>query len=223
MDFEIARRRMVKQLVARGICDGRVIEAMQKIPRHLFVEEAMAAQAYSDSSLPIGDRQTISQPYTVALMTELLQLQGTEKILELGTGSGYQAAILATLGGRVYTVERLRTLGLRARKVLDSIGLYNVNIRMGDGTIGWPEEAPFDAIVVTAGAPEIPPQLLEQLNFGGRLVIPIGTQSEQTLVRVTRTGEGEFVREDFEQCRFVKLVGKQGWTDDGRDSVHFKN
>jgi protein-L-isoaspartate(D-aspartate) O-methyltransferase len=223
MDFEIARKRMVKQLIARGIRDGRVIEAMQKIPRHLFVEEAMAAQAYSDSSLPIGEKQTISQPYTVALMTELLQLQGTEKILELGTGSGYQAAILATLGGRVYTVERLRPLGLRARKVLDSIGLYNVNIRMGDGTIGWPEEAPFDAIVVTAGAPEIPPQLLEQMNIGGRLVIPVGTQSEQTLVRVTRTGEGEYAREDVEQCRFVKLVGKQGWTDDGRDSVHFKN
>ena len=223
MDFEIARKRMVKQLMARGIRDGRVIEAMQKIPRHLFVEEAMAAQAYSDSSLPIGEKQTISQPYMVALMTELLQLQGTEKILELGTGSGYQAAILATLGGRVYTVERLRPLGLRARKVLDSIGLYNVNIRMGDGTIGWPEEAPFDAIVVTAGAPEIPPQLLEQLNVGGRLIIPVGTQSEQTLVRVTRTGESEYAREDVEQCRFVKLVGKQGWTDDGRDSVHFKN
>ena len=223
MDFEIARKRMVKQLMARGIRDGRVIEAMQKIPRHLFVEEAMAAQAYSDSSLPIGEKQTISQPYMVALMTELLQLQGTEKILELGTGSGYQAAILATLGGRVYTVERLRPLGLRARKVLDSIGLYNVNIRMGDGTVGWPEEAPFDAIVVTAGAPEIPPQLLEQLNVGGRLIIPVGTQSEQTLVRVTRTGESEYAREDVEQCRFVKLVGKQGWTDDGRDSVHFKN
>lgn len=213
MDYEIARRRMVKQLVARGIRDGRVIEAMQKIPRHLFVEEAMAAQAYSDSPLPIGEKQTISQPYTVALMTELLQLDGREKILELGTGSGYQAAILATLGGRVYTVERLRALGLRARKVLDSIGLYNVNIRMGDGTLGWPEEAPFDAIVVTAGAPDIPPMLLEQLTVGGRLVIPVGTPHEQTLVRVTRTGEAEFTREDVEQCRFVKLVGQQGWTE----------
>ena len=223
MDFEIARRRMVKQLMERGICDGRVIEAMQKIPRHLFVEEAMAAQAYSDTSLPIGEKQTISQPYIVALMTELLQLRGSEKVLELGTGSGYQAAILATLAGRVYTVERLRPLGLRARKVLDSVGLYNVNIRMGDGTMGWPEEAPFDAIVVTAGAPEIPSMLLEQLKIGGRLVIPVGSLDEQTLVRVTRTGEGEYTREDLEQCRFVKLVGKQGWTDNGRDSVNLKN
>lgn len=223
MDFEIARKRMVMQLRARGISDGRVIEAMQKIPRHLFVEEAMAAQAYSDSSLPIGEKQTISQPYTVALMTELLHLEGTEKVLELGTGSGYQAAILATLAGRVYTVERLRPLGLRARKVLDSIGLYNVNIRMGDGTVGWPEEAPFDAIVVTAGAPEIPSLLLEQLAVGGRLVIPVGAQDVQTLVRVVRTGENEFTREDVEQCRFVKLVGKQGWTDNGRDTVCLKN
>lgn len=224
MDFEIARRRMVKQLVSLGISDGRVIDAMQKVPRHLFVEEAMAAQAYSNSSLPIGEKQTISQPYMVGLMTELLQLQGLEKVLELGTGSGYQAAILALLAGRVYTVERIRSLALRARKVLDGIGLLNVNIKIGDGTMGWSEEAPFDAIVVTAGAPEVPQVLIEQLKEGGRLVIPIGSRSGQTLVRLTKGADGTVVREDVTDCRFVKLVGKQGWNDEENyGSVYLKN
>ena len=224
MDLEIARRRMVKQLVSRGINDSRVIEAMQKVPRHLFVEEAMAAQAYSDSSLPIGEKQTISQPYMVGLMTELLQLQGSEKVLELGTGSGYQAALLALLAGRVYTVERIRTLALQARKVLDSIGFLNVNIKIGDGSMGWSEEAPFDAIVVTAGAPEIPQVLIDQLKEGGRLVIPTGSRSDQTLVRVIKTADGGLVRENVKDCRFVKLVGKQGWNDDENyGSVYLKN
>src|SRR6266581_2505858 len=182
MNYEIARKRMVDtQIVARGISDRRVIAAMLKVPRHIFVEEAMAAQAYSDSPLPIGEKQTISQPYMVAAMTELLELTGSEKVLEIGTGSGYQAAILALLANKVCTIERLRSLALRARKVLDSLGLLNVNLKIGDGTCGWQEEAPFDAIIVTAGAPAIPEQLVEQLKVGGRLVIPVGDQYEQTL------------------------------------------
>lgn len=215
MNFDIARKRMVEsQIISRGVKDRRLIEAMLKVPRHVFVEEAMAAQAYSDSPLPIGEKQTISQPYMVALMTELLQLSGREKVLEIGTGSGYQAAILATLADRVYTVERIRPLALKARKALDSIGLLNVNIKISDGTVGWEEEAPFDAIIVTAGAPEIPEKLLEQLNPGGRLVIPVGSQFEQILVRVTKQEDGSFVRDDITGCRFVKLVGRYGWGTD---------
>jgi protein-L-isoaspartate(D-aspartate) O-methyltransferase len=212
MNFEIARRRMVEtQIIARGILDRRVIEAMLKVPRHIFVEEAMSAQAYSDSPLPIGEKQTISQPYMVALMTELLQLTGTEKVLEIGTGSGYQAAILATIADRVYTIERLRPLALRARKALDSVGLLNVNLKIGDGTDGWEDEAPFDAIIVTAGAPDIPEVLISQLNVSGRLVIPIGDKSDQTLVRITRREDGSIYRESSVACRFVKLIGKFGW------------
>jgi len=212
MNFDIARRRMVDtQILARGIRDRRVIEAMLKVPRHVFVDEAMSAQTYSDTSLPIGEKQTISQPYMVALMTELLQLGGSEKVLEIGTGSGYQTAILATLADRVYTVERLRPLALRARKALDSLRLLNVNIRVGDGTDGWEGEAPFDAILVTAGAPEVPETLVAQLRTGGRLVIPVGGRTEQTLVRVTRQADGTGRRETSIACRFVKLVGRHGW------------
>ena len=213
MNFEIARRRMVEtQIIDRGIQDRMVIEAMLKVPRHIFVEEAISSQSYSDSPLPIGEKQTISQPYMVALMTELLQLNGSEKVLEIGTGSGYQAAILATIASRVYTVERIRPLALRARKALDSIGLLNVNIKVGDGTDGWQEESPFDAILVTAGAPEIPDILISQLNVGGKLVIPVGDQLEQTLVRVIKNADGSIIRERSVACRFVKLIGKHGWT-----------
>jgi len=212
MNFEIARKRMVEaQLVARGIKDQRVIDAMLRVPRHLFVAEAMAAQAYSDSPLPIGEKQTISQPYMVALMSELLRLAGGEKVLEIGTGSGYQAAILSTLGARVYTVERHRPLALQARRVLDGLGMLNVNLKIGDGSDGWAEEAPFDAIMVTAGAPEIPQNLLSQLATGGRLVIPVGSQHEQILKRVTRTADG-YQYEQSVGCRFVRLVGKSGWS-----------
>lgn len=200
------------QIVARGITDRRVVEAMLKVPRHIFVEEAMSAQTYSDSSLPIGEKQTISQPYMVALMTELLQLNGTERVLEIGTGSGYQAAILATIAKRVYTVERIRSLALRARKALDSLGLLNVNIRIDDGTDGWATDAPFDAIIVTAGAPEVPQTLISQLKIGGRLVIPVGDQIEQTLVSITKREDGTVSRENSVSCRFVKLIGKFGWT-----------
>jgi protein-L-isoaspartate(D-aspartate) O-methyltransferase len=212
MNFEVARKRMVEaQLVARGIKDQRVIDAMLRVPRHLFVAEAMAAQAYSDSPLPIGEKQTISQPYMVALMSELLRLAGGEKVLEIGTGSGYQAAILSTLGARVYTVERHRPLALQARRVLDGLGMLNVNLKIGDGSDGWAEEAPFDAIMVTAGAPEIPQNLLSQLATGGRLVIPVGSQHEQILKRVTRTADG-YQYEQSVGCRFVRLVGKSGWS-----------
>ncbi|MCM0084386.1 protein-L-isoaspartate(D-aspartate) O-methyltransferase [Geomonas sp. Red32] len=213
MDLSVARKRMVAQLVKRGITDQRVIDAMQQIPRHLFVEEAMAAQAYSDTPLPIGEKQTISQPYTVALMTQMLQLTGKERVLELGTGSGYQAAVLATLAGWVYTVERIRPLALKARKVLDGLRLLNVNLRIGDGTDGWPEEAPFDAILVTAGAPSVPDCLIDQLAPGGRMVIPVGDKVDQQLVLVKKGHDGSIEREDSEGCRFVRLIGRHGWSE----------
>jgi protein-L-isoaspartate(D-aspartate) O-methyltransferase len=202
------------QVKARNIIDSRLIEAMQKIPRHIFVEEAMAAQAYSDTSLPIGEKQTISQPYMVALMIEMLQLTGSEKVLEIGTGSGYQTAILALLAARVYTIERLRPLALKARKALDSLGLLNINMRIEDGTAGWEAEAPFDAIIVSAGAPDVPRQFVEQLSVGGRLVIPVGNQSEQVLAKISRGVDSALVREDFVNCRFVKLIGQFGWKDE---------
>lgn len=212
MNYDIARKRMVEtQVIGRGIRDRRVIDALLKIPRHLFVEEAMAAQAYNDNPLPIGERQTISQPYMVALMTEMLELKGKERVLELGTGSGYQAAVLAVLADRVYTMERIRPLAMRARKVLDSLGLLNVNIKIDDGTCGWEEESPFDAIIVTAGAPEIPEALVKQLAPGGCLVLPVGNQTSQTLVRILKGEDGAISVEQSIGCRFVKLIGKHGW------------
>lgn len=205
---------MVAELVKRGITDQRVINVMLELPRHIFVEEAMSAQAYSDGSLPIGEKQTISQPYIVARMTELLALTGREKVLELGTGSGYQAAVLATLADRVCTVERIRPLALKARKALDSLRLLNVNLKIGDGTEGWPEEAPFDAILVTAGAPFLPECLIEQLAPGGRLVIPVGDRVDQKLLVVRKGMDGSVTREEADDCRFVRLIGKNGWSDE---------
>ncbi|MBU5637054.1 protein-L-isoaspartate(D-aspartate) O-methyltransferase [Geomonas sp. Red69] len=214
MNSAVARKRMVAELVKRGITDQRVINAMLELPRHIFVEEAMASQAYSDGSLPIGEKQTISQPYIVARMTELLALTGREKVLELGTGSGYQAAVLATLADRVCTVERIRPLAMKARKALDSLRLLNVNLKIGDGTEGWPEEAPFDAILVTAGAPALPECLVEQLAPGGRLVIPVGDRLDQKLVVIKKASDGSVTREEADDCRFVKLIGKNGWSDE---------
>jgi len=215
MNLEILRKRMVQdQIIARGITDRRVIEAMLKVPRHIFVQEAMAAQAYSDSPLPIGEKQTISQPYMVALMTELLNLTGSEKVLEIGTGSGYQAAILATLAERVCTVERIRQLALRARKCLDSLKLFNVMLKINEGEgspVGWEEEAPFDAILVTAGAPYVPDILIDQLAPEGRLVIPVGNELEQRLLKIVKHGDGTLESIPSVGCRFVPLVGKQGW------------
>lgn len=200
--------------MARGISDRRVIDSMLKIPRHIFVQEAFAAQAYNDNPLPIGEKQTISQPYIVALMTEKLALTGTEKVLEIGTGSGYQTAILATLADRVYSAERIRPLALRARKCLDSLKLFNVQLRINDSEgspVGWEEEAPFDAIIVTAGAPEVPVILTDQLASGGRLVIPVGTGISQQLVTIVKGADGELQHELSIECRFVPLIGKQGW------------
>ena len=205
---------MVAELVKRGITDQRVIGAMLEIPRHIFVEEAMSAQAYSDGSLPIGEKQTISQPYIVAKMTQMLELSGREKVLELGTGSGYQAALLATLADRVYTVERIRPLALKARRALDTLGLLSVNLRIGDGTDGWQEEAPFDAILVTAGAPSIPECLISQLAPGGRLVIPVGDRSDQQLVLISKALDGKVTRAESDGCRFVRLIGKNGWSEE---------
>ncbi len=209
-----ARKTMVEtQLIPRGIKDRRVISAMLKVPRHLFVDEALRAQAYSDYPLPIGEGQTISQPFMVAFMTEALKLEGTEKVLEIGTGSGYQTAILAELAEMVYSVERIPSIADRARKTLDSLGYSNIAIRIGDGTLGWEEFAPFDAILVTAGAPDIPPPYMEQLAEGGRLVIPVGGEFVQELVRLTKKKE-RIVRENLGGCRFVKLIGRYGWQED---------
>ena len=215
MNFDIARKKMVQeQIIARGVRDRRVLDAMLQIPRHIFVQEAFAAQAYSDSALPIGEKQTISQPYMVALMTELLALTGSEKVLEIGTGSGYQTAILATLADRVYSAERIRPLALRARKCLDSLKLFNVQLRINDtegSPIGWEEEAPFDAIIVSAGAPTVPSVLTEQLARGGRLVIPVGTDSDQQLLKIVKNEQGELESAISVGCRFVPLIGKNGW------------
>lgn len=211
IDFVKARNRMVdEQIVARGIRDPKVVAALRKVPRHLFVEEALWNQAYSDYPLPIGERQTISQPYMVALMTEALQLKGGEKALEVGAGSGYQTAILAEIAKKVFSIERILSLGIKARELLYKLGYTNFEIRISDGTQGWPEESPFDAILVTAGSPDIPKPLVEQLVVGGRLVIPVGDAFSQDLYRVTKTPSGSF-KEDLGGCRFVKLVGKYGW------------
>lgn len=212
--YEKQRKRMVDtQIRSRGIRDGRVLRAMEKVPRHLFVDEGLIDQAYNDNPLPIGEKQTISQPYIVALMTEALELTGREKVLELGTGSGYQAAILAELADRVFTIERIAALAQKARKLLESLHYYNVVIRVGDGTYGWREEAPFDAILVSAGAPSIPRTLVEQLAVGGRLVIPVGGRYTQSLIKLTRLSEDpdDVRKEDLGGCRFVSLIGEHGW------------
>lgn len=214
IDFPKARVKMVEeQIISREIKDPRVIAAMKKVPRHLFVEEALQSQAYSDHPLPIGEKQTISQPYMVALMTEALQLTGKERVLEIGAGSGYQTAILAELAERVFSIERIRPLAIRARQLIYELGYFNVEIKIFDGTYGWAEEGPFEAIMVTAGAPDIPQPLLDQLTIGGRLVVPVGDAFVQDLIRITKTGEG-IKREDLGGCRFVKLIGKHGWNDE---------
>ena len=214
-DFAIARRRMVEEQVrGRGVKDPRVLDAMLRVPRHQFVPEGLASQAYSDFPLPIGERQTISQPYMVAVMSEALQLCGDEKVLEIGTGSGYQAAVLALLARQVFSLERIPALARQARRTLDACGFARVNVRVTDGTFGWEEEAPFDAIMVTAGAPAIPAAYRDQLAPGGRLVIPVGDRLSQVLVRVTRRGERDFHEERLFGCRFVPLVGTHGWREE---------
>ncbi len=211
MDFAIPRERMLaEQLVRRGIRDTRVLQAMGKVPRHLFVDEALAGRAYGDYPLPIGERQTISQPYMVALMTEALELVGHERVLEIGTGSGYQTAILAELCSKVFSIERIKGLADRAVRTLDTLGNYNVLVRVGDGSLGWREEAPFDAILVTAAAPTVPEALVEQLAPKGRLVIPVGDVYNQELRKGVK-GEDGMRWSDLGGCVFVKLIGDRGW------------
>ncbi len=199
-----------EQLIPRGINNNRVLAAMRKVPRHEFLPDVLSNQAYSDHAVPIGQGQTISQPYIVALMSQLLGLTGTERVLEIGTGSGYQAAILAELCQKVYTVERVKILADKARINLDRLGYRNVAMKTFDGTYGWKEHAPFDAIIVTAAAPEIPQSLLDQLTESGVLVIPVGDRNSQVLIKVVKTLSGA-IQEKSTPCVFVPLIGNQGW------------
>ena len=211
-EFQIPRLRMVEKLRDHyKIADQRVLDVMNRLPRHHFVPEALKSQAYKDNALPISAGQTISQPFIVARMTELLELTGKERVLEIGAGSGYQSAVLASLARKVYAVERIQSLANDAMAKLRSLGINNVSMRNADGTNGWQVYAPFDAIMVAAGGPEVPKPLLDQLEIGGRLVVPIGEdQKTQMLVRVTRTADG-FTSEDHGPCTFVPLIGEHGW------------
>lgn len=202
-----------RQLVDRGITDPQVLETMRKVPRHVFVSESYREAAYEDRPLPIGEGQTISQPYMVGIMTQSLQLRGGGKVLEIGTGSGYQTAILAELAAEVYTIERFPALIQNARRILRSLGYENIFFLTGDGSRGWPEQAPFDGIIVTAGAPEVPQPLKEQLAEGGRLLIPVGPRYSQSLYRVMRKGN-RYNEEDVTGCVFVPLVGDFGWKEE---------
>ena len=209
--FERERARMVdEQLAGRGIADERALAAMRKVPRHLFVDEALRERAYGDHALPIGEEQTISQPYIVALMTSLLALTGREKVLEVGTGSGYQTAVLGELARRVCSIERLPRLAQRARAILEGLGYTNVWVRVGSGTLGWSDEAPFDRIIVTAGGPTVPPPLFDQLAPDGLMVLPLGDADSQTLTVVEHAG-GVMKRTPHGECKFVRLVGKYAW------------
>ncbi|MFA4911239.1 MAG: protein-L-isoaspartate(D-aspartate) O-methyltransferase [Desulfobacteria bacterium] len=211
MDFNTERQLMVEnQLKKRGIVDLMVLEAMRKVPRHSFVPPELMSSAYHDCPLSIGEGQTISQPYMVALMTECLELKGEERVLEVGTGSGYQTAILAELAKKVYTVEIHKSLSGKARQLLTDLGYNNIEFGIGDGSKGWEEKSPFGGIIVTAGSPDIPSILQDQLTDGGRLVIPVGSRFLQSLYRITRVGDS-FHKEEFTSCVFVPLVGEHGW------------
>lgn len=208
--YQSQRARMIELLRARGIHDERVLKAMAEIPRHLFVPDALAAKAYGDHALPIGDMQTISQPYMVARMTELLEVDADSTVLEIGAGSGYQTAVLSAVAGRVLSIERLSELARNAQRNIRRLGCYNATVKWFDGTIGWSDHAPYDGILVAAGSPEIPEPLVKQLIVGGRLVIPIGDADQQVLVRIIRTETG-VTRENHGLCQFVKLIGRHGW------------
>jgi len=214
--YERQREEMVRhQIEARGIKDPVVLSAFRSVPRHLFVSEALRDQAYGDYPLPIGEQQTISQPYIVAEMTQALELRKDDRVLEIGTGSGYQAAILAEIVYRVYTIERIRSLYIQARKLLDKLHYHNIVMRCSDGTAGWKDESPFDAIIVTAGAPHVPEKLLDQLAEGGRMVVPVGNQHSQDLIKVVKDKKGIY-KSNLGGCRFVKLIGEQGWKENKR-------
>ena len=209
--FRTARRRLAERLRADGIHDERVLAAVEAVERHLLVPEALRDRAYRNTPLPIGDGQTISAPDVVALMTQAAGLTGNETVLEVGTGSGYQAALLSRLAARVVSIERIPRLAARARSALDLLGRTNVIVYLGDGTQGRPADAPYDAILVTAGGPDVPPPLLEQLAPGGRLVGPFGPRGEQDLLCITRGADDCFTRQRIARCRFVDLIGQHGW------------
>ena len=214
MDYQRQRNLMVDtQIISRGVNDARVIAAMRKVPRHLFMDESSWYKAYDDMALPVGEGQTISQPYMVAVMTELLGLGGDEKVLEIGTGSGYQAAVLAELSRELYTIERIQSLSDRAREVIAELGYDNIHMKVGDGTLGWPEAAPFDRILITAAAPVVPEPLVDQLSEGGILVAPVGDRFSQQLVRLLKQ-KGNLLKEYQTPCVFVPLVGEHGWKTD---------
>jgi protein-L-isoaspartate(D-aspartate) O-methyltransferase len=212
MDYEYARERMVEmQIMSRGINDPGVLAAMRTVPRHLFVEESLRDSAYEDHPIPIGEGQTISQPYMVALMTELLEINSESVVLEVGTGSGYQSAILAEIAKQVYTVERLAPLAEKARQVFEQLHYDNIEIRIDDGTLGWNEHAPYDGIIVAAGAPAVPESLVEQLAEDGKLVIPVGNRISQVLQVLRKHKDGSIATSTSCHCVFVKLIGKDGW------------
>ncbi|MEX0994608.1 MAG: protein-L-isoaspartate(D-aspartate) O-methyltransferase [Balneolaceae bacterium] len=208
--FVNRRIKLVEKLRSKGIRDESVLQAIGTIPRHEFIDTALGNRAYEDTALPIGKGQTISQPYTVASQTELLQVNKGDKILEIGTGSGYQAAILCEMGADVYSVERHEELYLKAKEILNKLG-YRVRLKLGDGTVGWSAYAPYDGIVVTAGAPEVPEELMSQLSIGGRLVVPVGDQARQTMVRITKVSDDTYEDERFHIFKFVPLIGEKGW------------
>jgi len=210
MDSAVLRKRMVtEQLLSRGISDKAVLDVFSKVERDRFIPEELIVSAYADYPVPIGEGQTISQPFIVALMTESLGLAGTERVLEIGSGSGYQTAVLAELAGEVYSIERFDGLGGRAKRVLDELGYKNIKIKIGDGTLGWPQEAPFDRIIVTAASPQIPPPLFDQLKEGGRLILPLGESFSQVLTLVGKV-DGKLNSKDICGCVFVPLVGEYG-------------
>ena len=201
---------MIDLLRSRGIKDSQVLKAMSEIPRHIFVQDALAAKAYGDHALPIGDMQTISQPYMVARMTELLEVNKDSTVLEIGAGSGYQTAVLSEVAGRVFAIERISELARMAQANIRKLGCYNATVKWFDGTIGWSDHAPYEGILVAAGSPEVPEPLIKQLTIGGKLVIPIGDADQQVLVRIIRTESG-ITREEHGYCQFVKLIGRHGW------------
>lgn len=212
MDFETLKKHMVQeQLIPRGIKNPKVLSVLSRIERHKFIPESLRNNAYADFPLPIGEGQTISQPYIVALMTENLDLSGNEKVLEIGTGSGYQTAILAELSREVYSIERFETLGQRAQSLLIELGYKNIKIKVGDGTLGWQEEAPFDRIIITASSPKIPEPLVEQLADKGKLILPLGESFSQVLTLIEKK-DGKLKSSDICGCVFVPLVGKYGWS-----------